>query len=80
VTGWTVRGPPQRGVASFQANQQKEQAHEEQQVHKAPVVVGPKDTEKPTREQDERRCEEHVTSRRQDDPNEKVVRLRKRSL
>ena len=44
-------------------------------MHKGPAAVGPKDTEKPSREQDERSREEHATFRTQHDPNEEVVRL-----
>jgi len=77
VAAWAVRGPPLRSVAGFQkAKQQKEQAHDEQRVHKLPAAVGPKDTEKPSREQDERSREEHVASGRQPDPPGGVVRLR----
>jgi hypothetical protein len=70
MTGWAVRRPPQRCVASLQeSKQQKDQAHEQQDVHKRPGAIDPKDTEKPTREQDERRGEGHVASgRRNPDP------------
>ena len=45
-------------------------------MDKAPDAVGPKDTEKPSREQDERSREEHVAaSGRQPDPPGGVVRL-----
>jgi len=67
---------PQRCVSRLrESKQQKEQAHEEQQVGEWADVVGAENTEQPAREQDQRSREEHAASERQTDRPGGMVRL-----